>query len=261
MTNTDKGTTASDADIKELFKLGAHLGYSRAKRHPAVADFVFGFKNKTTVIDLEKTLSALTVAEGYVKDLGMQGKNILFVGTKAPASTEIKMQAEKIGMPYVVNRWIGGTFTNSKEIKKRVDRMIDLEDKKEKGELSVYTKKEQGLLVKEATDLERLFGGLVTMSKLPEAIFVVDSDYEKISVEEARSAGIKIVALSSSDCDIRNIDYPIVANDSAKGSISYFVKKIAEAYQAGLSAAPIVTEESKEETDSVSDKSKDKKEK
>lgn len=245
MTNTEKTTTSNEAEIKELFGLGAHIGYSRAKRHPAVRSFVFGFKNKTTVIDLEKTIEALRNAENYAKELGSKGKTILFVGTKAEAAEEVKKSAERVGLPHVTSRWIGGTLTNFSEIKKRVDRMLDLKDKKEKGELSVYTKKEQGLIAKEVADLEKLFGGLVSMKKLPDAIFAIDSDHEKIAIAEARSAKMKVIALSSSDCDIRTVDYPVLANDSSKGSIAYFVNKIAEAYKKGLAQAttPEVSEE------------------
>ena len=219
--------------IEEMFKAGLQYGSHRARRHPSVRDFVYGVKNNSEIIDLEKTYGLINDAKSFVEELGRSGKQILLVANKNEAKKIIKDAAEKMEMPYVAQRWIGGTLTNFTEIRKRADRLIELKEKEEKGELGIYTKRERTILAREAGDLERIFGGIVDMKSLPAAVFVVDSGKEEIAVAEARKLSIPVVALGSTDCDIRIIDKPIVGNDSAVASIGYVVNQITEAYLEG----------------------------
>merc|ERR1711879_142067 len=145
----------------------------------------------------------------------------------------IKSVAESIDMPYVAGRWIGGTITNFPEIRKRVQKLIDLTDQKEKGQLAKYTKKERLMIDRDIEALTNMFEGILTMPKLPQAVVVVDPKKESIAIDEATQKGITTFALASSDCDISSITYPIPANDSARKSIAYFMKELAEAYTEG----------------------------
>lgn len=231
-----------DDQMKELFEAGAHFGYSRARRHPSAKGFIFGFKNKTAVINLEKTIASLTVAEEFVRKLGQEGKTLLLVGTKAEAKDTIVKAATKYGLPYVSGRWIGGAITNFPQIKKRLDRLADLKGKRERNELGMYTKKERVLIDREIAKLERSFSGIADLTKAPAAMLAIDSKQEAIAIAEARAKKIPVISISSTDCDISNIDYPIVANDNSLTSISFFVNRLTEAYQAGRVLGPIKTE-------------------
>lgn len=217
--------------IETMFQAGAHIGYSKSRRHPSAKPFIFGAKNRMEIIDLEKSADLLSVAQNFVKSVKASGKQILFVGTKPEARHIVEEAAKSIDMPHVTERWIGGTFTNFPEIKKRVAKLEEMISKKEKGEFSVYTKKERLLLDKEMNDLLKNFSGIVSMKNIPGAVFVIDPRKESIAVSEAIEVGAPIIALASSDCDINKIDYPIVANDSSGESIKLFVKGIADAWK------------------------------
>ena len=231
--------TSGDELIDELFSIGAHFGYRRSKRHPTATPFIFGAKNGVEIFDLEKTKPALIQAGEFVTQLARMGKMLLLVGGKSEASDAVKNEARKIGMPAVFGRWVGGTLTNFANIRARVDAMLDLMQKREKGELAKYTKKERLLIDRDIARLEGLFGGLVPLKSIPGALFVVDPGKEHTAVTEARKVGIPVVALASSDCDFSKIDYVIPGNDASRQSIAYFVDKIAEAYQAGLAGKEI----------------------
>ncbi len=220
-------------DIKSLFEVGAHYGYSKSRRHPSTKEFILGSKNNVEIFDLEKMAPMLAAAKDFVDSTVASGKQILFVGTKNEAKEVVKSGALSSEMPFVENRWIGGTITNFSEIKKRVERLQELSEQREKGELVKYTKKERLLLDREIEVLEKMFSGLVSMKKPPAAIFIVDPRKEKTAVSEARRKKIPIVALANSDCDLKEIDFPIPANDSAVSSIEFFVKQIVDAVVAG----------------------------
>lgn len=224
---------ANKERIDEMFKAGAHFGYSKTRRHPSVASYIFGVKNKVEVIDLEKTEELLSKAVEFVFNLAKEGRQILFVGGKNEARGALKFAAESIGMPFVDGRWIGGTLTNFPEIKKRLTKLEDLVKQKEKGELSKYTKKERLMIDREIANLERFFSGISSMKDLPKALFIIDSKKEEIAVTEARKMNIPVVALTGTDCDISLINYPIVANDSSVSSITFFANEIAKAYKKG----------------------------
>lgn len=222
--------------INEMFKVGAHFGYSKTKRHPSTKPFIFGVKNKIEIIDLEKTGGMLDAALEFVKKIAADGKKVLIVGNKPDVKEIVKTTATRASLPYVAERWIGGTLTNHDQIKKRTSRLTFLKEEKAKGGLDKYTKKEQTVLAKEASDLERFFSGIVSMERTPGVVFVIDSDTEKIAVTEARKMRIPVISISNSDCDIRGIDYPIIANDNTQTSVKYFIDKIADAYIEGQKA-------------------------
>ncbi len=228
--NTNKEVLTA---VEDLFKTGAHFGYSRSRRHPSVKPYIFGVKNRVQIIDLEKTAEQLDAALAFVKKLGAEGRTILFVGNKLEAERPMQVVADMTGMPYVTERWLGGTLTNWSEMKKRVARMRDLKDKREKGELSVYTKKERGTIDKEIAKLERYFAGIDRMERLPHVLFVVDSEHEAISVKEASDLKIPVMSISSVDCDITKVQYPIVANDASRETIDYISHLVAHAYLDG----------------------------
>lgn len=229
-------TKDNSALIDEMFSAGVHYAYSRSRRHPSMKRSIYGVKNNIEIIDLEKTIEALSTAEEYVTSLAKEGKKILFVGAKNQIRDVIEFEAEKINAPYVKNRWIGGTLTNFEEIKKRLQRYQDLSDKKEKGELGMYTKKERLLIDREIEDLEWNFGGVISiLETFPSALFVVDPKAEDIAVKEALSVGLPIIAITNSDTNIVDIDFPIPANDSSRASVSLITKKIVEAYKKGRS--------------------------
>ena len=223
--------------IDGMFSAGAHFGLGRSRRHPSVAPFIFGTKNRTDIFDLEKTEKTLETAKAFVTALAKEGKTILFVGGKKEASALVKLVAQTINMPYVEGRWIGGTLTNFGNIRKRIERYEKLIDDKEKGELAKYTKRERMLIDREIAKLERMFSGIVSLKKMPDLLFLVDPRKEQNAIGEASHAKIPVMALASSDCNILEVKYPIVGNDAAKASIQFFLNEIASAYSAGKKEA------------------------
>ena len=217
--------------IDEMFKAGAHFGYSKTRRHPSVTPYIFGVKNQVEIINLEKVEELLDKALSFVSSLAHEGKQVLFVGGKTEARQALKLAAESIDMPFVDGRWIGGTLTNFPEIKKRLIKLEDLVKQKEKGELSKYTKKERLMIDREITNLERFFSGILSMKDLPKAVIVIDSKKEIIAVTEAQKMKIPVISLCGTDCNVTGINYPIVANDSSVSSINFFVNEIAKAYK------------------------------
>ncbi len=230
---TDKTQSVNDPLIDALFSAGAHFGYRRSRRHPTAAPFIFGAKSGVEIFDLEKTKDSLEKAEAFVKNLGASGKVLLFVGGKSEAKEAVKAGAERLGMPAVFGRWIGGSLTNFANIRARIDKMLDLTSKREKGELAKYTKKERLLIDREVTKLGEMFGGLVPLKAIPGAMFVIDSGREHIAVTEARKEGVPVIAVASSDCDLSKVDYVVPGNDASRASIAYFVDRIVSAYESG----------------------------
>ena len=223
-----------EALVKKMFDLGTHFGYGRNSRHPSNKAFLFGLKNKTVIIDLEKTADSLNTAKAFAHELGRNKKMIIFVGTKSEAKKPITSVANLANLPYVTERWIGGTMTNFKEIRRRIDRLLTLKDEEAKGELTKYTKKERGVIAKEVSDLERYFGNLTDLIKLPGAIFVVDPKKEVIAVAEAKKLNIPVIALANSDCNIEGITYPIIGNDAQQKVIDFIGREIVTAYTDGV---------------------------
>ncbi len=224
-------------DIKALFDAGTHFGYGRARRHPTAAPYLFGTKDRTDIFDLEETGRKLEAAAAFVSSVSGSGKQVLFVSGKQEALVIVKETAERIGAPYVAGRWIGGTLTNFKNIRKRIERLQKLMAERDSGELEKYTKKERLLIDREIEELLGRFGGLVNMPELPAALFVVDTRHEATAVQEANQLKIPVVGLASSDCDFSLVRYPIPGNDTSVRSVSFVAKEIADAYQAGKKVA------------------------
>ncbi len=216
--------------IDSMFKAGAHFAFSRSRRHPTVAPYIFGVKNKVEIFDLEKTNDLLEKAKILVGAIAKDKKMILFVGGKSEARNAIKAGALSINMPYVDGRWIGGTLTNFTQIRKRVEKLEKLTSEREKGELSKYTKKERLLIDREIANLERFFSGIVSMKEMPKALFVIDPRKEKTAVKEAQDMRIPVIALSGSDCNLKEVTYPIAGNDASQTSIQFFVQEIVKSY-------------------------------
>lgn len=220
--------------IRRMFEVGAHYGYSKATRHPSATAGVYGTKEGMEIIDLEKTAVVLTEAKQFVTKLAADKKQILFISSKPEARESIKTAAESIDQPYIAGRWIGGTFTNYEQMKKRISKLADLKSKRDKGELGKYTKKEQLLISRDIEDLEGRFGGVSNMKGMPAVIFVVDPKTESIAVREANILEIPVIALLNTDNSDATIAYPIRANDATRGSIKLFVEEIARAYADGV---------------------------
>ena len=220
--------------IEKLFAVGAHFGYAPSRRHPSVASFIFGQKGGTELFDLEKTAACFESAMQFIAALAAERKVVLFVGGKAEARGPLKRAAERLNQPYSAGRWIGGSLTNFSEIKRRLNRLAELTSMREKGELAKFTKLERLMIDREITDLENMFGGLRGMTKLPDALVVVDARHEAIAVAEAKKLGIPVVALLNSDCDARGIAYPIPGNDASLPSITYVVDELARVYAENL---------------------------
>lgn len=231
MTN---GKTVNKDIVEALFKVGAHFGYSKSRRHPSTASFIFGIKNKIEIFDLEKTSAQLETAKAFVEELGASGKQMLFVGGKRESIRPIKDAAEKIDQPYVAGRWIGGTLTNFEEIQKRVSRFEKLTTEKVKGLLAKYTKKERLLIDREIDKLEARFGGIVNMKSRPGAVFIIDVKREYNAAAEAKLEKIPVITLSNSDCDIEGIKFPILGNDSSVATMNYILGELNSSYQAGV---------------------------
>ena len=232
MSTTDKSTF-----IDKLFAAGSHFGFKKSRRHPTVAPYLFTTKDGNDIFDLEKTTALLETAKETLKEAGLHGKTVLFVGTKDEAADIVKAAAEKTESPYVTNRWIGGMLTNFAEIKKRINRLEALNHEKESGELErKYTKKERVVLGREVDKLNFNFAGIAQMTKLPDLMLVVDPRHDAIAVTEAREKNIPVLAVMSSDCDAAPIQYPVVANDSLQSSVSLLIDALADAYGEGKAA-------------------------
>lgn len=219
--------------VEEMFQAGVHYGYSKSRRHPSASSYVFATKNGVDIINIEKTNELLEKALEEVSKLAASGKTILFVGTKPEARQQIVETALSLNMPYVSERWVGGALTNFSEIKKRIVKLLDLRNQKEKGELDRYTKKEKLLIDREMADMTKNFQGLTGITKTPDAVFVVDSKKEHIAVTEAKKMNLPIIALLNTDCNLKQVEYPIIANDASISSVTFFLTKIKEAYTKG----------------------------
>lgn len=230
---TEKDTQKKSPLVEAMFKVGAHYGFIKSRRHPTVKPFIFGVKNRIEIFDLEKTSAQLESAIEFIKKVAASGKQVLFIGSKSEARQAVKEAADRIAQPYVAGRWIGGTFTNFEAIRRRVEKLLDLTSKKEKNELAKYTKKERLMIDRDIEKLNDLFGGITSMNHLPGAIFIVDPKKEHIAVAEAVHRNIPIVALAGSDCDVSNITYPIVANDASVDSVAFVSDKISAAVAEG----------------------------
>lgn len=219
-----------ELSLSPLMEAGVHFGYSRTRRHPTVTPFLYGTKGGVDIIDLEKTAPMMEAAANFLSELGSAGKNILFVGVKPEARNIVMEVAQSLKQPYVTERWIGGILTNFPEIKKRINKLETLREDKASGAFDKYTKKEQLLLTREMERLNKYFNGLTGLTKMPDAVVIVDSKKEHIAIAEARKVGVPVIAIGNTDCSIRNISYPIIANDSSASSISAVLGILKDAF-------------------------------
>ncbi len=224
---------ASETTIESLFGVGAHFGYGRARRHPTATKFLYGTKDRTDIFNLDETVPCLDAAAAYAASLAASGRQLLFVGGKHEVSAIVHSNADHAGQPYVAGRWIGGTLTNFKNIRGRINLLEKLMAERESGELEKYTKKERLLIDRQIDELLARFGGLVKMTDLPAALFVIDTRHEDTAVKEANQLNIPIIGLASSDCDFSLIKYPIPANDTSIKSVGLIADIIARAYDTG----------------------------
>lgn len=218
-------------DITTLFEAGAHYGYSKTRRHPTVAPYLLGNKNGIDIIDVEKVKPLFEHAAKALAELGKAGKTVLFVGTKAEARAAVESVAMALRQPFVTERWVGGTLTNFAEIKRRIQKLEEMKEKRASGEYDKYTKKEKILLNRELDRLNKYFSGMVGMAKLPDAIVVVDSKKEHIAVTEAKKTGITVIGIGNTDCSIKSVHYPLIANDGSRGSIEFVLGILKDAYE------------------------------
>ncbi|MDI6591873.1 MAG: 30S ribosomal protein S2 [Patescibacteria group bacterium] len=215
-------------DVEEMARAGLHFGHRTSRVNPKMEPYLYGVRNTIHIIDLEKTKEKLEEALKFIQELIAENKILLLVGTKIQVKDLIKEIAAECGLPYVNERWLGGTFTNFETIKKRIEYFKDLEKKKKEGELEKYTKKERAKIDKELRDLEIKFGGIKDLEKLPDAIFVSDMKKDHLAVKEARQKGIKVIGISDTNVDPTLADYPIPANDDAISSVKYILEKVKE---------------------------------
>lgn len=217
----------------EMLQAGVHFGHKASKWHPKMKPFIFGERSDIHIINLEETAKKLIEALEFIKKTTASGGVVLFVGSKDQAKEIVKRHAKDAGVPYVTTRWLGGTFTNFKTIKSVIDRLIDLKTKQASGALGKYTKKEQLSFQKEIIKLEELVGGVETLKKLPEAIFVIDVKAEKTAVAEAKKKKIPVVALCDTNINPEEVDYPVPSNDDAVKAIEMMVGLAAGAVKEG----------------------------
>jgi small subunit ribosomal protein S2 len=215
--------------MKHLLEAGVHFGHQTRRWNPKMAEYIFTERNGIYLIDLQKTVKKIEEAYYFVRDIAMNNESVLFVGTKKQAQESIKEEAERCGQFYVNARWLGGMMTNFKTIRKRIERLNELEKMEEEGVFEVLPKKEVIKLKKEMKDLEKNLGGIKEMKKLPGALFVVDPRKERIAILEAKKLGIPVVAIVDTNCDPDEIDYVIPGNDDAIRAVKLITSKVADA--------------------------------
>ena len=224
---------APTVSMKELLEAGVHFGHQTKRWNPKMKDFIFGERNGIYIIDLQKTHRLLQDALQYAQDLAAQGKTILFVGTKRQAQEAVAEEAQRAGMPYVNERWLGGLLTNFVTIRKSLDRLRELEAMSTDGRHERLTKKEVAGLEKERSKIEKNLKGIKGMKNVPDAVFVIDTRKESIAVQEARKLKIPVIGIVDTNCDPDEVDHVIPGNDDALRAIKLFAGRIADAVLAG----------------------------
>ncbi len=222
--------------IEEMLKAGMHFGHRTSKWHPKMEPFIFTQRNGVHIIDLRKTHKMLATALEFMKKMSVEGKTILFVGTKTQAKLPMKKLATEIGQPYITGKWIGGLLTNFSVIKRLIKKYVDLMEKKKGGQLKKYTKKEQLDFDREITKLEEKVGGLTELKKLPDALFVWDIKVEKNAVLEAKTKNIPVIAVCDTNVNPLNVKYVIPSNDDATKTIKLVLNLVKETLMEGKAA-------------------------
>ena len=229
--------------MKQLLEAGVHFGHQTRRWNPKMATYIFTERNGIYIIDLQKTVKKLEEAYFFVRDMAASGKSILFVGTKKQAQDAIKEEAERCGQFYVNARWLGGMLTNFKTIRSRIERLKAIETMSEDGTFDVLPKKEVIQLKKEWEKLEKNLGGIKNMTRIPDAIFVVDPKKEKICVQEAHALGITLIGIGDTNCDPEELDYIIPGNDDAIRAVKLITSKMADAVIEANQGEEVYTEE------------------
>lgn len=223
--------------MRELLDAGVHFGHQTRRWNPKMKRFIFTDRNGIYIIDLQQTLTYIDEAYEFVKETVAHGGNILYVGTKKQAQEAVATQAERVGMPYVNHRWLGGMLTNFQTVAKRLGRLKELQAMEEAEDgYKGRTKKEVLMLTRERNKLERVLGGISTMGKVPSALWIVDTNKEHIAVAEAKKLGIPVVAILDTNCDPDEVDFPIPGNDDSIRSVALLSSVISQAVEAGRAA-------------------------
>jgi small subunit ribosomal protein S2 len=235
--------------LADMLKSGMHLGHTTSRWHPRMKPFIFGSRQGVHIINLDKTQEALTGALEFLKGIASRGGVVLFVGTKLQAKGLVQKYADACGMPYVQNRWLGGTLTNFGQIKQTLKRLKTLKDQRDKGELRKYTKKEQIMIAREIEEMEGKFGGIENVTRTPDAVFLIDVKTEKTAVQEAIVTGIPIVALCDTNVNPDGITKIIPGNDDAVKSIELVCKLACDAIKDGKATAAKTAAETRPKTE------------
>ena len=244
---------ANVISMKQLLEAGVHFGHQTRRWNPKMAEYIFTERNGIYIIDLQKTVKKVEEAYNFVRELAMNGEDILFVGTKKQAQDSIKDEASRVGMYYVNARWLGGMLTNFKTIKKRIDRLEQLNKMEENGTFELLPKKEVSKLLGEREKLEKYLGGIKDMKKLPGALFIVDPRKEKIAIAEAHKLGIPIVAIVDTNCDPEEVDYVIPGNDDAIRAVKLIASTMANAVMEGKQGEQLAAETAEDEEEQAAE--------
>ena len=233
--------------MKQLLEAGVHFGHQTRRWNPKMAEYIYTERNGIYIIDLQKSVGKVDEAYKAVSDIAAEGGTILFVGTKKQAQEAVQTEAERCGMYYVNERWLGGMLTNFKTIQSSIKRLKDIEKMAEDGTFDVLPKKEVVNIKKEWDKLEKNLGGIKDMKRIPDAIFVVDPKKEKICVQEAHSLGITLIGIADTNCDPEELDYVIPGNDDAIRAVKLIVSKMADAVIEANQGEEMVAEDAAEE--------------
>jgi small subunit ribosomal protein S2 len=236
----------AEASLETMLKAGVHFGHMKSRRHPKMDEYIYTTRNNINILDLQKSQKKLEEALAFLKTIQKEGRPILFVGTKKQTVALVRSLAERLGMPYVVERWIGGTFTNFKVIRGRAKYLREAEEMIAKGEFKKYTKLEQLKKMEEIEKLEKRMGGIKDMAELPGAVFVADIKESAIVVKEARRMGIPVSGIVDTNTDPSDVDYPIPANDDAVSSLKLILACVGKALAGSAAAAKKAVEKAEE---------------
>ena len=233
----------SVVNMKQLLEAGVHFGHQTRRWNPKMEDYIFTERNGIYIIDLQQTVKLIDQAFNFVKEQAAEGKTVLFVGTKRQAQETIQIEAQRCGMPYVNQRWLGGMLTNYQTISKRIDRLVEIEEMEEEGLFEVLPTKEVSELKREHEKLQKFLGGIREMDGLPDVVYITDARKESIAVAEARKLNIPIVSIIDTNCDPDLIDYKIPGNDDAIRAVKLISKVIADAVLAGKQGEQVEDDE------------------
>lgn len=228
---------ATDPELEAMAEAGVHLGHSRSRRNPGMTPYLWGLRGNVEIIDLTKTREYLDAALAFLRELAAERKVILFVGTRPSARDLVRKTAEALGYPWVAERWIGGTLTNFRVIRQRVETLEGLEREKATGGFEKYPKKEQIEKEREIANLTRNFDGLRRLTRLPDAVVIIDIVHDALALREARRLKLPVVALADTNADPRLVQYPIPANDDARPAVSFMLERMAAAIRDGMRAS------------------------